>query len=146
MGAIPKTNHRFRGVLQLRWSRDEASDEAFEDWVEIFYPRYLMRCVEIKDTVLNFLCLILKKGLAMHPLPQQIHNTYDGIRTPTNTTTRPAIQPPSKLPTILMEYRSWSRLSRPRPRRGNTDTRLERTARTWQSQIGTMPRRSGTCG
>jgi hypothetical protein len=40
----------------------------FEDWVEIFYPRYLMRCVEIKDTVLDFLCLIFKKGLAMHPL------------------------------------------------------------------------------
>ena len=40
----------------------------FKDWVEIFYPRYLMRCVEIKDTVLNFLCLILKKGCPVHPL------------------------------------------------------------------------------
>jgi hypothetical protein len=40
----------------------------FKDWVEIFYPRYLMRCVEINDTVLDFLCLIFKKGLAMHPL------------------------------------------------------------------------------
>jgi hypothetical protein len=40
----------------------------FEDWVEIFYPRYLMRCVKIKDTVLDFWCLIFKKGLAMHPL------------------------------------------------------------------------------
>jgi hypothetical protein len=39
-----------------------------EDWVEIFYPRYLMRCVEIKDTVLNFLCLMLKKGSPVHPL------------------------------------------------------------------------------
>jgi hypothetical protein len=27
-----------------------------------------MRCVEINDTVLDFLCLIFKKGLAMHPL------------------------------------------------------------------------------
>jgi hypothetical protein len=38
-----------------------------EDWVEIFYPRYLMRCVEIKDTVLNFLCLILKKRVSSAP-------------------------------------------------------------------------------
>jgi hypothetical protein len=40
----------------------------FKDWVEIFYPRYLMQCVEIIDTVLDFLCVIFKKGLAMHPL------------------------------------------------------------------------------
>ena len=43
----------------------------FEDWVEIFYPRYLMRCVEINDTVLDVLCLIFKKGLAMHPLGEE---------------------------------------------------------------------------
>jgi hypothetical protein len=40
----------------------------YKDWVEIFYRRYLMPCVEMKDTVMDFLCLIIKKGLAMHPL------------------------------------------------------------------------------
>jgi hypothetical protein len=53
----------------------------FKDWVEIFYPRYLMRCVEINDTVLDVLCLIFKKGLAMHPLSVWLENLQLGTVT-----------------------------------------------------------------